>query len=69
MLHMENRLTAPVPKLDGRASLDGLHLAGRVTRLRGLAGLAALASGVAGTALWLVFLAWCLVRLARLLVG
>ncbi|MDB5558082.1 MAG: hypothetical protein JWQ36_1016 [Enterovirga sp.] len=69
MLQIENRFTAPVPKLDGRANLHGFRAPDSQRRIRAFAGLAALAGGVAGTALWLGFLAWCLVRAARLVVG
>ena len=69
MLHIENRLTAPVPKLDGRTTLDTSLTGSRRAGLRSWVGLMAFCAGVTGTVLWLTFVAWCLFRLARLVVG
>ena len=68
MLQIENRLTAPVPKLDARTTLHAAA-GSRRAGLRSWAGLLAFCAGVTGTALWLAFVAWCLFQLARLVVG
>ena len=69
MLHIEHRLTAPVPKLDGRTNLESAVARRGAPRLRSGAGLLAFCAGVAGTAIWLAFVAWCLFQVARLVVG
>ena len=64
MFHTETRLTAPVPKLDGRSALLPLP-----RRLRRHVAMAALIGGGACTALWLAALAWGVFALARLFIG